>query len=500
MAHLLSAFHSVRQNFENFFFRKEVPYGMALMRICLSAVMLYVIGRRWRYTREFYSAEGAPSPIALSYGYPDWMPLLPGTWAVALFTILLILLFTLMIGWKTRVSAAGVFLLYTYFTMQDSLSTLTKYSVITSHGFLLLSLSQCGAVWSVDRLLELKKQGFSKPLRLLGTGRAVEIWPQRLAQLCIAIVYFGAAVTKLQTPTYFSGDQMRFWLLTNVNHWNPLGELLSLQPAFLVPMMYFAVLWEISFLLLVWKKQLRVPYLLVGAIFHLATTITLGLIIFPLVCISIYLAFVTESDVIWWRERMTRFVHGTPSLTWLSRLPARLSLQLANAFTRFGTLGFASALLCLTATGLLAERSLGVYADYQPEKKVVLEPMPRELARTMLRTDTVIREQDKVFSFDIGKYMLGGLVVETNNRFRAGKPLYAQVNLIPPHGDMFLECLLVSEQGLVFDQSQGIATRESFRYTFNYLLPESLEAGKYQFILKLNNQEVARKTIEVTSR
>src|SRR5690606_25382404 len=125
----------------------------------------FEMGIRWPRIREIYSLDGAPAPIAINYGYPDLLPLLSGQWAVALFTLLIGLLFSLMIGWKTRISAIGVFVLFTYFTLQDSLSTLTKYSVFTSHAFLLLSLSDCGAVWSIDRLVELKRLGLKQPLR-----------------------------------------------------------------------------------------------------------------------------------------------------------------------------------------------------------------------------------------------------------------------------------------------------------------------------------------------
>lgn len=483
--------------FNNFFFDRQIPYGMALVRICLPLVLLVEMSMRWPWVVEFYSADGAPAPIAMAYGYWEFLPFLPGTWAVAAFTVMLLLMASLIVGWNSRLSAAGVFVLYTYFTMQDSLSSLTKYSVFSSHMFLLLSLSECGAVWSVDRLIELRRQGITRASSWLGEGRAVEVWPQRLLQLFIGIVYFGAAVTKMQTPTYFSGDQMRLWLLTNVNHWNPLGELLSLQPALLVPMCYIAIIWEITFVFMVWNKTLRVPFLAVGALFHFMTTLTLGLVVFPLVCFSLYMAFVTEEDVNWWRERIARRSGFLRSASQLLTTPYRLLLETIAPLARFGNVAYVGILLGVTALGLVGHRAMDLYAANTPTGRYELQPMDPQQARRMLRTDTVIREQDKLLSFDIGKIMVGGVVVETGKTFKTGDRIHAQANLIPPHEDLFVECQLVSDRGLVHDQSNGIAMRQDFRYTFNYLLPETLRAGDYQFILKLNNQEVARQTIKI---
>ncbi len=498
MAQPLPFLKSLNRGFSEFFFRREVPYGLALTRMCLSAVMLCDMGVRSPRIAEFYSADGAAAPIALNYGFPDLLPLLPATWAVLLYCIMLFLLFTLMIGWKSRLSAAGVFVLFTYFTLQDSLSTLTKYSVISSHIFLLLSLSQCGAVWSVDRLRELQRQRLPRPLSWLAEGRAVEIWPQRLIQIFIAVVYFGAAITKLQTATYFSGDQMRFWLLSNVNQWNPLGEILSLQPALLVPMSYIAIIWEITFLFMVWNKGWRLAFLGLGVVFHCLTTITLGLYTFPLVCFSIYLSYVTPEDVAWWRARMGRKISLAGRLMHSLQLPALLVARAVPSLGKTGSLGFAAGLLGLAGLGLLSHNTFDLHAAHNT-RRYELQPMPAERVRELFQNNSTIREEDKVFSFDIGKYMLAGRVVETTHHFSAGSRLYAQVNFVPPHGDMLVECQIASLQGLVYDQSDGVATREDFRYTFNYLLPESLDPGPYQLILKINNQEISRQTIEVTA-
>src|SRR5690606_41945938 len=66
------------------------------------------------------------------------------------------------LGWRTRLSVSLSFVLYTYLNLLDSVSTITKYSCIASHALLLLSLSNCGAVWSVDHWLKRRRSARSE--------------------------------------------------------------------------------------------------------------------------------------------------------------------------------------------------------------------------------------------------------------------------------------------------------------------------------------------------
>ena len=135
---------------------------------------------------------------------------------------------------------------------------------------LLLSMSSCGKVWSVDRWLAVRRgQTWSE------TGPA---WPRRLIQILIGVIYLAAAATKLHTPTFFTGDQLRFWLLTNVNMDNPFGEYLSQYPGMILVMVYVTIFWEIVFLFTCWKGVGRAINLSLGLVFHVMTIFTLGLV------------------------------------------------------------------------------------------------------------------------------------------------------------------------------------------------------------------------------
>ena len=155
------------------------------------------------------------------------------------------------------------FVLFTYFSMLDCVSTMTKYAVIVSHVLFILSVSQCGAIWSVDAWLRNRQRNLD-PTQPPFTFPKSAAWPRRLLQLHIAGVYFGAAMTKIHTPSYFSGDQLQYWMLTHLNFKHPLGELLSLYPITLVVFGYITVVWEITFVFCSWKSMWRNIVLPIG--------------------------------------------------------------------------------------------------------------------------------------------------------------------------------------------------------------------------------------------
>ena len=99
--------------------------------------------------------------------------------------------------------------LYIGFNLLDSVGTMTKYSVIASHLLVLLSFSGAGAVWSVDAAIRRRQTGSTELQK-------VPVWPVRLMQLLFCFIYFGAAITKIQTDSFFSGEQMRYWMLSKL--------------------------------------------------------------------------------------------------------------------------------------------------------------------------------------------------------------------------------------------------------------------------------------------
>ena len=105
---------------QKFFFDEEVPFGLALCRICLPLVLMGMVFPRWPVCRELYSADGATGQLSVGFGYIDMLPEFSGTVVAALYAVLMFAMVTLSIGFCSRISALIVCVLMTYFSMLDS--------------------------------------------------------------------------------------------------------------------------------------------------------------------------------------------------------------------------------------------------------------------------------------------------------------------------------------------------------------------------------------------
>jgi len=493
---------NLRQRLSRFFYAEEVPFGLAIIRILMPLVLLVPMLPRWPVARELFSSDGAAAPLWVNYGNLSLLPVLPGTVIVALHTALIFCLIASSIGWRTRISLAGATILFTYINMCDSVSTITKYSVIASHVLLLLTLSNCGGIWSVDAWLKRRRnprKGGTPP------GLRVDLpkfhsWPRRLMQLFIGIVYFGSAVTKMHTPEYFNGEQLQTWLLSNVNYQNPVGEFLAVYPAMLVLSGYIGIVWEVLFVFLGWKGWGRISMIGLGIVFHLMTTLMLGLYIFPAVCLAAYFAFLEERDV---RKLSLLFRRWRKKIGWSrrSRQPvpasaAGLRVPPALKFPEPALYGFV--ILATVVAGMELEHQLDPYGIRRPEGPYTLKEIDPALVQRMIAPTQPLRVQDMFDTFHIGTKLVGGLLFDHTQEFRQGEIAVVQVGMNTPHHDMWVECNLHDANNNIIDLVGQVVSREMYRANFYYNLTSALEAGEYDLVLKSAGQEITRRRITLT--
>ncbi len=481
-----------------FFYDVEIPFGLALCRICLPIVLAGMVLPRWAVCRELYSADGATGQLSAGYGYFDMLPEFSGTVVASLYAVMLFSMLTLCIGWCTRVSALITCVLFTYFCMLDVVSTMTKYTVIASHLFFILSLSECGAIWSVDSWLANRKRNLDPTLPEIAYPKSAA-WPRRLVQILIAFVYFGAAMTKIHTPAFFSGDQLQYWMLTHLNYKHPLGELFSLYPISLVIFGYITAVWEIVFIFCAWKSSWRNLILPIGILFHFMTTLTLGLLMFPMVCYCTYLAFIDEDDVAqssaWLRRQTRRF-------QWLKAIQTRLKEWQATLVTHpewrtWSWMGFAIALPLAAVFGIQIEYSWDVYGERRPEGRQQLVAIDPDRARLMLAPVTPQRDIDKFFSVDMGTFLVSDLLADRRTAFRQGEKMIAQCNLTPPHEDMAIECKIRDGENRMVNRIVGIGTREMFRVNIVFPIPENMPPGEYFMTIETAGRYVMKKKFDI---
>ena len=155
---------TIKQKIEQFFFAEEIPYGFAVMRMMLPVVMLQGVLARWRFCEELYSTNGVIVSLFENFYYTNILvPLSPFVTA-CLMTMLVAFLVTVCIGWQTRLSAIGALVIHTYFACNDMATSMTKFTVVETHLMLLLAISGCGQIWSIDSWLAGRRNPGRAPL------------------------------------------------------------------------------------------------------------------------------------------------------------------------------------------------------------------------------------------------------------------------------------------------------------------------------------------------
>lgn len=485
----LPAQHTPPNAFSRFFFAQETPFGLALVRIFLPIACGIPMFMRFRHARELYTADGSPVQMFELFGHSPVLPILPPNIAIPLYSLMLACFVLTVVGFKTRISCLVTTILYIYFNFMDGVGTMTKYSAIASHLLVLLSVSNAGAIWSVDAFLARKRQsGAGLPVR-------TSIWPARLMQIMFAHVYFGAAITKIQTDSFFSGEQMRYWMLSNWNYENPVGEAMAMWSPVLLLSAYMAVIWEMTFPFLVWRPKARLFALSLGVFFHFMTWLTLGLYIFPAICVSGYFAFVSEADFM----KVRSFFHRIGIARYF-KMPVVAGTRLLERMPTAIPSGVVwMCLIAITAIGgTEAELQLDLYGRNLAEGGYRLKSLDHRVATTMIRDEQVVREKDKFFSFEIGTRTVGSQLANRRDEYEFGETMIAQANLNPPHEDMWIECLLQDSDGRNIEQFGQFVTREMMWSNFVYKFGNKLLPGEYKMVLKSANKEIYSRPFRLT--
>lgn len=518
------------QKIRNFFFAEEVPYGLALVRIILPWVLMLNAAPRWPHARELYSLDGAPSSLAENYGYYNLSPIFAAPIAIALSTALVFMLMALSAGWCTRFASVATFIIYTYFSWIDAISTATKFTVISSHLLLILSVSNCGAVWSVDYWLKNRRHRLLTGCDLYIDSLKSAVWPQRLMQLLIAVIYLGAAMTKFRTPTFFSGDQLMYWMMTYIyqQHW--LGDYLSQYPIILVMGGYSTILWELAWVFCMWRPGFKLVALSLGVFFHAMTHSTLGLVSFPLVMIAAYFCHLEAEDARRWSGRLCALRKKYHWMSWL-RAPAAIRTGALVSFSPSGDMTtrpawgavFAAALVAVIGIGLGAEWLHDPYRLRGTGGPLALTPIDDNEAERLFAADNVLRERDKFFALDVGTTIVGEHLLDRRREFQQGQKVFAQVSLNPPHEDLWVECQLFeagkdpkrkfeaeSEHGnsandklvpkKMVERAGMIFSRDAMRGTFTYHLGEQFAPGDYFFVVLSRGEQVLKKQITLRGK
>lgn len=269
---------------DRFFFRPESTSPMTLVRIGWGALMIL-----WTLSL-LPDVDPFLTTGALRYDRPlpsgSWNPLELTSWSgapLAATLLLLVTATTTMVGFRTRLSSAVAILCL--ISLERTNTTVFNSGDLTLRLIgISVALSPCGLLWSVDGWLARRRGEAPAPWRAP--------WALRLLQLHIAIGYLLSAAAKLRGTMWHEGTALAMALrIEDVQRVTPPEWLLE-QSVLLNLTTWFTLLFEASFIFLVWRRSWRPWVLAVGVAFHLGIDVFLDIGFFSYALWLAYLGFV----------------------------------------------------------------------------------------------------------------------------------------------------------------------------------------------------------------
>ena len=214
------------------------------------------------------------------------------TLAYAIVWMGIIAAFMLMIGWQSRLAATITWLVWVSLWNRNPLLLDGDDAILKLMCFYLM-LSSCGNCWSVDACLQIKPQ-------------QVSVWPLRLIQFQIALIYFVSGWVKFHSPEWLDGTIMQYVLIhPQYSRWDGWSFIDNpLLSGVLVALAGFIRWWELLFPFLLINAHSRKISLLIGILFHVGLLFTMNLRWFPVIMLSLYLALLSNCSFIRLEEKL----------------------------------------------------------------------------------------------------------------------------------------------------------------------------------------------------
>jgi hypothetical protein len=344
------AFLDAVRAWDRFFFSPSPPTALALMRIFAGLIVLYVLFgyalqlqafvgpdawlnnatiKQIRLDQPVFapplSWDGPEVPIgkgqfvwSLYYHVEDpfWM------WVVHLGVMLVALLFT--IGFATRVTSVLTWLGVIMY-IDRAASSLFGMDTMMNLGLLYLMIAPCGAEYSVDRWLQVRRlrQQFGPayvPPPPPATSSAT--FATRLVQINFCFIYLISGFSKLLGATWWNGTAPTLVLLNysfapfDVGLYSKfIGFLVKYRWLWEILMTWgviFTIAVEVGLPFLIWHRKLRWFMVCCSALLHTQIGLLMGLVTFSLMMLVLLLAFippeVCEQVVNRLRERLQGYL------------------------------------------------------------------------------------------------------------------------------------------------------------------------------------------------
>lgn len=265
---------------ERFWFRQIPGDVYGLLRILVGLIGL--LGLFGTLPPEMFWFPDGVAPLPGDGGLRAWL-MSAGAGAAAgwIFLAALIVSFTCMtVGFATPLAVAAGFLGSVVQAGWNPLPLSGSHHLLVAVLFVL--------VWADCRALSLdRRHGW------FGAGNAetAPIWPLRLLQIQVALIYLNSGLLKFFDESWRDGSALYYALSLNDYQRFP-WEIPASLGALLAAVTYLTLAWEIAFPLLVLHRFTRRVVLVFGVMMHLGMALLLEVGTFSWLMMATYLAFV----------------------------------------------------------------------------------------------------------------------------------------------------------------------------------------------------------------
>lgn len=294
---------------ERFWFRDVETSTLALFRIAFAVVVLAWTVSLAPALYSFFGDDG------ILPGHPDggrgaWGLLELNSSAAAVTTLYLLLLagaICLAFGFKTRLAAVVVFVCLVSFARRDPWVLNSGDLLIVVLAFYLM-LAPSGSALSVDRWLRARRRFWEFPRRSL--------WPLRLIQVQVSLLYFFAVWAKVRGETWNDGTAVSYaWRIEDLERF-PVPGFVTDSLLLVNLLTYGTLAVELALAILVWNGKLRPWVLLLGVTLHLGIDYAVRVGFFSYAALVAYVAFVPPETASTWVYRLRDRTARSP-LAWL---------------------------------------------------------------------------------------------------------------------------------------------------------------------------------------
>lgn len=272
-----------------FFFTASPAYTLGLVRMGFGVVVM-----AWCLTLipdllAVFGSQGVEPEHPRADFQWSVFQIWPGDHALLVGWVLLVVAAIAMtVGWHSRFAAVVVFVLLQSFLRRGDHFFNAGDSILTVAA-LILALSSCGAALSLDQR---RRTGS------FWSAQTRSIWPVRLLQIQLSIIYLATVQAKLANKTWVDGSAV-FYAWGTDGRWAllPAPEWLASNAILVNVITWGTLLIELALAVLVWSRRWRFWVLAAGVLMHLTIMVNLNVAFFSVAMFVLYLAFVPPEAI-----------------------------------------------------------------------------------------------------------------------------------------------------------------------------------------------------------